>query len=84
MKKKFFKKNETLKIAQHPNFIGTDTTTKLLNYRISRLEIARRYEAKRKANGGKPLRSNQIKKLKLQNFAFASLALIFLTIAIFK
>lgn len=84
MKTKFFKKNETSKIAQHPNFIGTDTTTKLLNYRISRLESSKRYEAKRKANGGKPLRANQIRKLKLQNFAFASLAIFFLTIAIFK
>ena len=62
-----FKRNEIDKLAQNPKFISSVDTDKLLKSKISLLETKRRYEEKRKRNGGKALRENVIEKLKKEN-----------------
>lgn len=38
-----FKPNEVSRIAQNPNFLGSEHTKKLLESKISRLESQKRY-----------------------------------------
>lgn len=52
-----FKAGEVAKID--PRFIGTFEAEKLLLAKKSRLESQKKYEAKKKANGNKPLRRSR-------------------------